>query len=155
MNSSELQSAIIELAEFSPSPEAEWVAKVDAAPVPVVVGAISHWRRGSGVSGGSDPQASRREAALALLHARLSNQTVAATSALHTSISAYQEVSGRQAARMLGLTWAIAVLTFIMLAGLGVQICIALRPPASGAPATQAEPAVTPPGSVSNAPVKP
>jgi hypothetical protein len=51
-----------------------------------------------------------------------------ATKALHESIKNYQEVSSRQTTQMLRLTWTIAVLTFVMLIGLGVQIYLAIKP---------------------------
>jgi hypothetical protein len=43
-----------------------------------------------------------------------------ATNALHETIRQYQEQSNKQTKQMLKLTWAIAVLTFVMLLGLGI-----------------------------------
>jgi len=51
-----------------------------------------------------------------------------ATNALHETIRQYQEQSSKQTKQMLRLTWAIVVLTFVMLLGLGVQIYLALVP---------------------------
>jgi hypothetical protein len=51
-----------------------------------------------------------------------------ATNALHETIQRYQETSSKQTAQMLRLTWAIAVLTFVMLIGLAVQIYLAIKP---------------------------
>lgn len=50
-----------------------------------------------------------------------------ATNALHETIKAFNAASARQAKWMLGLTWAIAGLTLVMAAGLGVQIWHATR----------------------------
>jgi hypothetical protein len=122
-----LQKAIEELAAFPPSPAAVWVAKVSAAPTDVIVGAILHWVGQTGLGSGPDPQASRREAAQAILQARLSGQMEDATTRLRETIDAYQRVSSRQTTWMLGLTWLIAVLTVVMLAAAVVQIVTAAR----------------------------
>jgi hypothetical protein len=50
-----------------------------------------------------------------------------ATKALHETIKEFSKASGRQTKWMLGLTWAIAVLTLVMAFGLGVQIWLALK----------------------------
>jgi hypothetical protein len=49
-------------------------------------------------------------------------------SALHETIRAYQKESSRQTAQMIRVTWAIAVLTFVMLIAVGAQIYLALPP---------------------------
>jgi hypothetical protein len=49
----------------------------------------------------------------------------AATKALHDTIKQFVTTSDKQARKMIGLTWAIIVLTIVMLAGLGVQIWLA------------------------------
>lgn len=51
-----------------------------------------------------------------------------ATKALHETIKSYQEASRKQTTQMLRLTWAIAILTFVMLVGLVVQIYLAIKP---------------------------
>lgn len=51
-----------------------------------------------------------------------------ATNALHETIRQYQEQSSKQTKQMLTLTRAIAVLTFVMLLGLGIQIYLAVAP---------------------------
>jgi hypothetical protein len=127
MSAEELQMSISELSEFRASPEAAWVAKVNAAPTEVVAGAILHWFGHTGVTLGPDPEASHREAAQALLQARFSKQVSDATVKLHTSIDAFQQETSDQTAWMLRLTWAIAVLTAIMAVGLAAQIWIAVR----------------------------
>ena len=99
--SSDLQRRIVELAEASTTPEADWIAKVDAAPVEVVAGAILHWRGHTGISVGPDPDSSRREAALAMLQGRFA----------------------RQAAR---LAWAINLLTLMLLGATLVLIWIGI-----------------------------
>ena len=52
----------------------------------------------------------------------------AATNALRATIKELQEVSSRQTAVMIRLTWAIDLLAVAMLAGLGVQIYLAIHP---------------------------
>lgn len=52
-----------------------------------------------------------------------------ATTALHQTIKEFNEQSDRQTRQMLNLTRAIAWLTAAMLAGLFVQICLAIWPP--------------------------
>jgi hypothetical protein len=125
VNPTELQQSIVELVDFAPTPESEWVAKVDAAAVQVIAGAILHWRGGGGVTNVPDPLASRREAAQAILQARLSNQVTDAASKLHVTINSYQEKSSRQTAWVLLLTGAIVALTLMTLVGLIVQIKMA------------------------------
>lgn len=49
-----------------------------------------------------------------------------ATKALHKAISEYHVASGKQAAIMIRLTWAIIVLTVALLIGLIIQIILAL-----------------------------
>ena len=56
-----------------------------------------------------------------------------ATDALHATIQKYNEENSKQTEqmlrltrRMLGLTWVVAVLTFVMFAGLVIQIWLAL-----------------------------
>jgi hypothetical protein len=51
-----------------------------------------------------------------------------ATNALHATIRTYQEATAKQTTQLLRLTWAIAILTFVMLVGLGAQIYLALKP---------------------------
>lgn len=45
---------------------------------------------------------------------------------LHTTIKEFNEQSQRQTRTIIALTWTIAVLTFAMLVGLGVQIYLAM-----------------------------
>jgi hypothetical protein len=127
VNTEELQKSIIQLAEFPPTPEADWVAKINASPTEVIVGAILQWVGRVGVTMGPDPLSSRREAAQALLHARLSTQISDAATRLHATIGTYQQQSTRQTESMLRLTWVIAVLTGIMLFAVVVQIVLVLR----------------------------
>jgi hypothetical protein len=47
------------------------------------------------------------------------------TNALHKTIMEHQEISSRQTAQMITLSWVITTLTFVMLIGLGVQIWLA------------------------------
>ena len=122
----ELQKAVAELADFPQRPEAAWVSKVSAAPTEVIVGAILHWAGQTGVIGGPDPQASRREAAQAILQARLSAQMQDATTRLRETIDAYQRVSGTQTAWLLRLTWLIAVLAAAALVAAFIQSWIEL-----------------------------
>lgn len=51
-----------------------------------------------------------------------------ATRALHETIKAYQEESGRQTAKMIRLTEAITLLTVVMLLGLALQIYLTVWP---------------------------
>ena len=53
----------------------------------------------------------------------------AATRALHDAIAKHQDVSTRQVDSMIRLTLAIAVLTVVMLFGLGIQIYLGFYPP--------------------------
>jgi hypothetical protein len=50
----------------------------------------------------------------------------AATKELHATIVALSEATSKQTKAMIGLTWAIVVLTFLMLVGVGAQIAIAM-----------------------------
>jgi hypothetical protein len=52
-----------------------------------------------------------------------------ATKALQATIEKYQAESSRQTAHMIGLTWAIAVLTVVMAVGVAVQIYLTIHPP--------------------------
>jgi hypothetical protein len=123
-----LQQSIDELANFPPKPAAAWIAKVEAAPSDVIIGAILLWvGHGSMSAGVPDTLAPRREAAQALLQARLSSQIADAATRLHTTIDSYQQESSRQTNSMLLLTKVIAWLTAIMLVAVVVQIVMALR----------------------------
>jgi Tfp pilus tip-associated adhesin PilY1 len=120
MPTDSVQDAIKELATFPHQPQAPWVAKVTAAPTEVIAGAILYWGpSGTGAYvAATDLNASLREAAMAILQQRFAAEQA------HFAIEAT-----RQSRRMLGLTWAIAVLTAVMLIAVGVQIILAFNPP--------------------------
>lgn len=120
MSAEDLQREINELVNVSPSPEADWIARFEAASVQAIAGTILHWRHGTGITMGPDPEASRREAAQAILQARLSELALNSAAQLRNTIDEYQRKSGRQTIVMLLLTVVIVGLTV-------AQIWIALR----------------------------
>jgi hypothetical protein len=110
----ELQATIEALSAFPYRPAAEWVAKVQGSPTEVIAGAILTWEYRSGSSIGSgDLLAPRREAAQAILQARLAEQALNATTQLRNTIDSYQRRSERQTTAIVWLTWVIAVLTAV------------------------------------------
>jgi hypothetical protein len=133
-----LQSAITELVNFPYQPDtAAWVTKVSIAPTEVIAGAIAMWVPGDGSAGvyvGTDTVAPRREAAIAILQARFADQ------------------SARQTKWILRLTWAIAVLTLVMLGAVVVQIALPAPFVANGLVEV---PAASVPGSGPQIPRKP
>jgi hypothetical protein len=106
-----LQTAITELVEFPYQPDtAAWVTKVSNAPTEVIAVAIARWVILGGVTYvAGDPMAPRREAAMAILHARFAADTA------------------RQTDQMLGLTKQIKWLTWAMLLAVLVQILLTLK----------------------------
>ena len=53
-----------------------------------------------------------------------------ATKELHSTIKDYNDIATTQTKRMICLTWTIVGLTAALLMGLGIQIWLALQPPA-------------------------
>jgi hypothetical protein len=76
-----------------------------------------------------DPTARLREAAQAILQARLSEQALNSTAQLRKTIDDYQKESGRQTKMLLWLTWVIAALTAVQIwfPGLGT-FAVKFRP---------------------------
>jgi hypothetical protein len=116
-----LQTEITELVAFPYKPDtAEWVRKVQDARTEVIAGAIATWVPSGGSQIGAtiwapnanDFLAPRREAALAILHARFAAE------------------SGRQTKWLLYLTWAIVGLTIAMVLVAGWQVWLTFHPPA-------------------------
>jgi hypothetical protein len=121
MTEDDLQEQINALAAFAARPEAAWIQRVQRAPNVVIIGAILQWDLprvdgGSYTAMGADQMVARRQAAQAVLQARLSEQNVESTNALGATIDAYQRASTRQTRWMLGLTWVIAALTVAQIA---------------------------------------
>lgn len=115
----DLQAEIEALAAFPDKPASEWVARVQSAPYEVIAGAMLMWR--GPPSGGfstvpGDPYVIRRGAAQAIIQARLSSE-----------LGTFSTSSGRQADKMIGLTWAIVALTATMLAAVGAQIYLTVK----------------------------
>jgi len=108
-------AAIDALANFPTSSPAAWVAKVQAAATPVIAGALIRWTSHMGVTGGPDGNAFKREAAQAVLQARLSDHSIAATNALRATIEPYQQESSKLSGQIKWLTWLIAVLAAVQL----------------------------------------
>ena len=115
MDADALQHAINELIQldFRPPNTAAWVKAVEAAPVNVVAGAIVMWLPpGLGISMTSgDQNAPRREAAMAILQARFA-----------TDQAQFARQSSRQTRWVIGLTWAIAALTAVMLVAVAAPL---------------------------------
>lgn len=82
-----LQQEIQKLINFPVAPEAEWVACFENASDSAIAGAIAHWKRpGGGLTHNpGDSVSNKREAASAILHYRLSNQSIATMVALEKS----------------------------------------------------------------------
>jgi len=112
----DLQAKITALAAFAIQPESAWVARVQSSTIEVIAGAMLIWVTRSGVSMvGGDPMAPRREAAQAILQARLSDRALESNAQLRDTMDDYQRKSGRQTTVMLWLTVAIAVLTVVQI----------------------------------------
>ena len=115
MSPEELQRAISELSEgvvsAGPKPDAQWVECLMAAPNEVIIGAIAQWVGHTGVTQGPDPLASRRDAAQALLQARLSTELSFELERLRNSIDEFARKSGTQTRLLIVLAVVIAILT--------------------------------------------
>ena len=115
MSPEELQKAISELSEGvvspGPKPNPQWVERLMAAPNEAIIGAIAQWVGHTGVTQGPDPLASRRDAAQALLQARLSTQLSFELERLRNSIDEFARKSSRQTRWLIWLTVGIAILT--------------------------------------------
>jgi hypothetical protein len=117
----DLQAEITALAAFPIQPESAWVARVQSSTIEVIAGAMLIWVTRSGVTMvGGDPMAPRREAAQAILQARLADQAVNSTAQLRNTIDDYQQKSGRLTTVMLVFTIVITLLTLL-------QIVMALK----------------------------
>ena len=113
---SNLQGEITALADFPDKPASDWVARVQSSPVEVIAGAILTWLPPQGITMvNGDPMAPRREAAQAILQARLSERAINSTAQLRITIDEYQRKSGRQTTAMLILTVVIALLTAVQI----------------------------------------
>ena len=71
---------------------------------------------------GPDQKAPRREAAQAILQARLSGRMTTVMTNLHRAIDSYQNESSEQTRRMVRLTGVITWLTVVMIVAAVVQI---------------------------------
>ena len=86
-SSADLQRSIDELAAFADRPAADWVEKVNAALTEVIAGAILRWAPTSMMTAaGPDPMLPRREAAQALLQARLSCDSMTASEKVRSAV---------------------------------------------------------------------